>query len=364
MKVVEIIPSFHPPGGAQTFVSSLIKAFRKLDNVSLEVVSLYDKKGFINEELEKADIRIHYLNKKTGVDFHTSNQLRRLIYKIKPDIIHIHIASVNTLFLSGLLKRRAPYSVFYTIHSIASKDARIIPSAILKCMFHRQIITPISISPEVSKTVKEKYNLSVHPVIYNGIDVMKFSCNTDLKNRLNDFIHVGSFSEVKNHLFLIESFAELVKTHPTAKLTLVGDGPLLETAKEKASTLGVNGNIAFMGMRRDVSTLLQSHKFFLLPSLYEGNPISILEAMAAGLVVIASKTGGIIDIIDTKRNGYLFEINDKWGFVKLMSNAIESLDDQRLISKNNMNDSLRYDIDATAREHYELFESKKSVFRW
>ena len=98
-----------------------------------------------------------------------------------------------------------------------------------------------------------------------------------------NFIHVGRFNEQKNHEFLIEVFAELVKLNLNRKLFLVGNGELMETIQKKIAGLQLEKNVIFLGLRSDVNELLQAMDVFLFPSLFEGLPVSLVEAQASGL---------------------------------------------------------------------------------
>lgn len=356
MKILEVIPTLHFPGGAQTFVASLATSFSKVGNISVDILSLYKERGLINEELEQKKIRIHYLNKKPGLDLRASRDFKKIVERLKPDVIHVHLASIVTLFFSGLLfKRKTNYRVFYTFHTLASKDTKKIATLLLKILFKNNLVIPIGISDFVSITIKERFGLRDVSTIYNGIDTSRYACDIELSRRSRDFIHVGSFTNVKNHRFLIESFFDLIKQCPNSNLTLVGDGPLFESVKERVSFLKLDNHVSFVGIRNDVNVLLREHKFFLLPSLYEGNPISILEAMAAGLPVIASKTGGIVDIIDNQKNGFLFPVNDKDEFVNHMKYLLDNPGVSQTISLENMSASRRFDIAYTTKQHLNLF---------
>lgn len=106
--------------------------------------------------------------------------------------------------------------------------------------------------------------------------------------------HVGRFMEQKNHDFIIEVAAEVVRKIPEARLLLLGSGPLQAAIKEKAERLGIERNTIFAGIRRDVVRLLSTMDAFLFPSLWEGMPLSIVEAQAAGIPCFVS------DVISTE----------------------------------------------------------------
>lgn len=115
---------------------------------------------------------------------------------------------------------------------------------------------------------------------------------TELGIKENEIVlgHVGRFTGFKNHSFLVDVFAEMLKKTNTAKLLLVGDGTLLESTKEKVHQLGIEESVIFTGKRTDVNQLYQAMDAFLFPSLIgEGNPLTAMEAQYAGLPCLISE---------------------------------------------------------------------------
>ena len=100
--------------------------------------------------------------------------------------------------------------------------------------------------------------------------------------------HVGRFMNPKNHTFIIDIFNQFHKDHPNSYLMLVGEGELKTSIQDKVRTLGLEDYVIFTGLRSDVNELLQAMDVFLFPSLYEGLPVSIIEAQAAGLPCLIS----------------------------------------------------------------------------
>lgn len=134
-------------------------------------------------------------------------------------------------------------------------------------------------------------------IIPNAIDLEKFAFNPDKRKLLrqklgleNKFVlgHIGRFVYPKNHSFLIDVFAEVVKVKPEARLMLVGDGELRKNIEEKVVSLGLQEKVLFLGNRNDVADLYNAMDIFLLPSHYEGLPVVGVEAQANGLKCLFS----------------------------------------------------------------------------
>lgn len=132
----------------------------------------------------------------------------------------------------------------------------------------------------------------------NAIDVKRFEYNENIRKRIrkelevddNTFLcgHVGTFSVPKNHSFVLDVFAEIVKKKPISKLLLIGEGVLLEPTKEKAEKLGILDKIVFRKNLKNVNEHMMAMDLFIFPSLFEGFGMVSLEAQATGLNVIQS----------------------------------------------------------------------------
>jgi len=102
--------------------------------------------------------------------------------------------------------------------------------------------------------------------------------------------HIGRFTHQKNHEYLIKVFAEILKSDKQYALVLIGDGPLQQQIKKQAKQLGITKNIHFLGLQTNIPKLLQLLDVFIFPSYYEGLPVTLIEAQAAGLKIFASNT--------------------------------------------------------------------------
>ena len=136
-------------------------------------------------------------------------------------------------------------------------------------------------------------------VVPNAIEVDKFSYNGQMRAQMRQKLelgncltvgHVGRFNEMKNHLFLLEVFAQIKKSRPDAQLILLGEGGCMEPAKQKAAELGITESVQFLGNQGNPQDYYQAMDLFIFPSLYEGLPGTVLEAQAAGLPCLMSDT--------------------------------------------------------------------------
>ncbi|WP_405206750.1 glycosyltransferase family 1 protein [Aquimarina sp. LLG6339-5] len=131
----------------------------------------------------------------------------------------------------------------------------------------------------------------------NAIDTEKFSHNSTVANKYKEDFnlknrlvigHVGRFASQKNHAFLLKIFSAVLNEKPDCDLVMIGDGPLRKVMEKEAESLGIKDNVHFLGVRADVPELFQMFDVFVFPSFYEGLPVTLIEAQAAGIKVFAS----------------------------------------------------------------------------
>ncbi|MBI5758256.1 MAG: glycosyltransferase, partial [Planctomycetales bacterium] len=123
-------------------------------------------------------------------------------------------------------------------------------------------------------------------------------------------VTVGRLDEQKGHRFLIEALPAVLREHHDARLLVVGDGPLREELQALARQLGIAEAVCFAGHRDDVPALLRASKCFVLPSLWEGMPNVVLEAMAAGVPVVTTSVEGVLELIEPDRTGLVVKVGN------------------------------------------------------
>lgn len=159
-------------------------------------------------------------------------------------------------------------------------------------------------------------------IFKNAINVNSFIYNSDRRKKIrgilgiqdNTFVvgHIGRFNTQKNHAFLIEIFKEVLRMRNDAILIMVGEGVLRKTIQRQVDDYGLSENVLFLGTRSDVDDIMQAFDILLFPSLYEGLPVSIIEAQSSGLQCVLS------DTIDRET-----DITGNCHFISLSDSAVE-----------------------------------------
>lgn len=305
MKIMQVIPYFCF-GGAEIMCENLTYA---LKNVGQEVfvVSLYAERTPIARRMEEAGIRIEYLDKKLGLDLSMVPKLAKMIRRERPDVVHTHLDVIKYATMAARLA--GVKNCVHTVHSLADREAEgRVQKIINGFYFRRGWSVPVALTPEVQASVSEFYGLPLGrvPVIFNGIDLSRCvpKASYETKDTVT-ILHVGRFDVPKNHAGLLEAFRLLRETHPECRLRLVGDGDLRPDMEALAREKGIADFVEFCGMQSNVHPYLRDADIFVLPSIYEGNPMTIIEAMGTGLPIVASRVGGIPDMISDGESGLL-----------------------------------------------------------
>jgi glycosyltransferase involved in cell wall biosynthesis len=142
---------------------------------------------------------------------------------------------------------------------------------------------------------------------------------------------VARIAPPKNFICLFDGLKNIPHNY---SLCIVGDGPDLPNIKDYAFKTGISDKVLFMGSRNDVAEVLSKSDLFILSSDWEGFPISILEAMRAGLPVVASRVGGIAEAVDDKSSGYLVERMDCGGLQTAIENLLSDINKRKEMGKN------------------------------
>ena len=303
MKILQVIPYFCF-GGAETMCENLTYAL-KAQGHQVTVVSLYHERTPISERMEAAGVRILYLDKKLGLDLSMIPKLAKILSQEKPDVVHTHLDVIKYAVAAARLKgiRRC----VHTVHNVAEKEAEGRLQKIINGTYFRLgWSVPVALSPEVKRSILSFYGLPGDrvPVIYNGVDLSRCRIKEDYAGGRR-LLHIGRFNEQKDHRGLLDAFVRIRKEIPDMSLDLIGDGERMEDIRSYARQLGLEGSVRFLGSRSNVYPHLREADIFLLPSKYEGMPMTIIEAMGTGLPIVATAVGGVPDMLTNEESGLL-----------------------------------------------------------
>ena len=354
MKILQVIPYFCF-GGAETMCENLTYALTKLGH-DVTVVSLYDEQTPIACRMEEAGVKILYLDKKLGLDLSMVPTLMKIMRREKPDVVHSHLNvikyTVAAAKLSGI--RRC----IHTVHNVAQEEAEGRVEKIISTIYFKLgLATPVALSPEVRSTIVSFYGLKEEkvPMIYNGVDLGKCCPKEDYALAEPAYLlHIGRFNAQKNHKGLLEAFAQIIKAYPDCCLNLIGDGELQEETLQYADTLGLREKINFLGNQTNVYPFLRKADLFLLPSRFEGMPMTIIEAMGTGLPIVASKVGGVPDMLEDGTSGLLVPCQPD-AVAQAALQLLQQEDLREKLGTNALKNSRVFGADHMARCYFDLY---------
>ncbi|MFC5446780.1 glycosyltransferase [Paenibacillus aestuarii] len=356
-KVLIVVPHLRTGGGQKVALDVAI--YMKNPNVNVQLLSLYSNENTIFDQLAHSNnIKVKYLKKKSGMDLGVITEIWKELRKFKPDVVHAHLRVLPYLILP-MIYEKVPKR-FYTVHNLAHKDASGFMRMLLKFSFHFARVTPVAISDLCKKSISQVYSLPEEkiPCIYNGIDVESYSNNQDEKNDKNGtfvLIATGRFYHQKNHLLMIDAFKEIHNKIPNTQLVLLGDGEIRSELQERVRSYNLETSVIFKGLVSNVAEELGKSDIYIMSSNWEGLPLSVLEAMAAGLPIVSTKAGGVIDVIEDDVNGYLVDIGDKEGLVNSVLKLIHSPQKLVEMASNSKKMARKYDVSVCVKGHEELY---------
>lgn len=196
-------------------------------------------------------------------------------------------------------------------------------------------------------------------VIPRGRDLNYFVPNSKGTNREEFvFVTVGRLLERKGHVELIEAFARIEKSFPNARLYIAGEGPFRMTLENKIAAYSLDGKVTLLGNVRDVNGLLQQADIFVFPSWYEGFSGALVEAMLAGVPIIASNIEMNKEAVRHRETAYLFEVRDVKAIENAMDFAIsENAKMREFAVAAGIEAKKRFDIEKIAEEHAKFYNS-------
>jgi glycosyltransferase involved in cell wall biosynthesis len=322
-----------------------------------------DDVGTLGDQLRDEGFPVAMLGRRSGVDAKCTWRLAKQFKQYGADLIHAHQYTPFFYSITARLFYRRP-PVLFTEHGRWFPDyprrKRIIANRLL--LQSRDRVVGVGENVRQALIHNEGIPSERVSVIYNGIDLTPYSCEGavsapsetqlaatgamhanaapcvtpgavhakefahegcgvgDSVEAIRDemgvaaddavIIQVARLDGLKDHATAVRAMEHVVRNRPNARLVLVGEGPELDNIKQVVRECRVESYVRFMGMRRDVPRLLRASDIFLLSSKSEGIPLTIIEAMAAGVPVVSTDVGGIAEIIEHGQTGFLAAAGD------------------------------------------------------
>jgi glycosyltransferase involved in cell wall biosynthesis len=363
IKVVHIVPMLSP-GGAERVVVHIVSGLnpRRYEPVVVSLMGRMDCE--LDRLLDAAGVEVRYLGKHLGFDYRMFSRVYRALRDCRADIIHTHLQVLRYVFpAAALLKRR---SVLHTVHNLA--DREIEPGMRwFQGYALRHGVVPVAVAQEVALSLERAYGIPKCRVIANCIPTRCYAHPKTSREewraregfREDDvlFVCVARFAAQKNHALLLKAFAEGPAGDLRAHLVLIGDGVLRSELESQARSLGVSARVHFLGVRADVPDALGAMDVFVLSSDYEGNPLSVMEAMASGLPIVSTAAGGVPDLYESGKQGILVPPGDVQGLSNAMTFLLQNRETRKSLGFAGARRARnKFDVATMVQEYAEVYE--------
>jgi len=314
IKILETIRQGQIGGGE----SHVLELASNLDLTKFEPIVLSFTPGPMVEELQRRGIKVKVIYTERAFDFRVWKQVRDFIEEEQIDIIHAHGTRANSNVFWAAKKLGLP--LIYTVHGWSFH---------IDQKFHVRKIRELSeyfLTFKADKTICvsrsnqqdgiERFNMHRSTVIYNAVDLNKFNPKnqfSDVRRELgisdNQTVigYIVRITGQKDPFTMLRAMQDLIKRSPDIVLLIVGEGDLKASAIQLAKSLGIEDNVIFQPFRTDIPDILNAIDIYCLPSLWEGFPIGILEAMAMKKAVVASPVDGTKELLDDGKTGLLVD---------------------------------------------------------
>lgn len=313
IRVLQVLTTMNL-GGAETMIMNY---YRHVDRTKVQFDFLLHRqeRGFFDDEIESLGGKIYRMPPIFPKNYFKYKKKLNLFFDEHPDykIVHSHLNALSSIILSIAKNKNIPCRIAHSHLAVES--------SILKNIFKKTTDIKATVKDSIQSLIRGKVaKVATHyfacgekagdwlygkknkdkvVIINNAINASLFIFNTSKEEKIKEEFglknkkvigHVGRFNEQKNHFFLIKIFNEIYKKDNNCVLLLVGIGNLEDKIKQEVKRLNIDKNVHFLGLKNNIPELLQGFDLFLLPSLYEGLPVTLIEAQASGLKVITSTT--------------------------------------------------------------------------
>lgn len=301
-------------GGIETLI---LEICRNIDRNAYDpYVFVFQRDGKLEDELRSMGIPVYLVEKRPGTDLGLVLRLMRLFRRLNIDVVHTH--NQSPWLYGGIAAFLSGKPLIHTEHTVVDYHPQYHPERWKKIERWLSLITyritTVANSVAAFLTAEEGIPSSKINVIHNGVKTSVYDKHTDVCSKRaslgindTDFVvgNVARFYPNKDHKTLLKAFEIVSRNIGQAKLMLAGDGPLKDELVAVADKLGLSGKVNFLGNRRDIPEVLKTFDIFALSSTREGFPIVLLEAMAAGLPVVATDVDGNSELVNDGRTGIL-----------------------------------------------------------
>jgi glycosyltransferase involved in cell wall biosynthesis len=362
IRVLQVIPDLGI-GGAEKMLMNLVT---HLDPVrhDVRVLSLFAARGTsVEDDLVKAGIQPIHLQKRLGFDGRMFLRVGAVLNSFNPDIVHTH-RGVLQYALPALVWKRTCLAV-HTVHNLAEREVPMVHRFAHRLAF-KCGVSAVAIGSAVAASFEKIYGHPAFAIIPHGIPVARFAVTSEGRRSWRAcegipddaivFVCSARLSRQKNVAGLLSAFAHVRSPGRKVTLLVAGEGPLRSELEAQVRSLGLAERVRLLGARTDVPEVLNAADVFVLSSSWEGNPLSVMEAMAAALPVISTSVGGVPELVEDGVTGLLVPPGNSEPLTAAMARLVEdSVLRRRMAKSASVVAGERWDVSVMARAYEQLY---------
>ncbi len=301
MRVLQVLGKTNL-GGAESRIMDLYRHMDR-EQIQFDFLIHYKEKGYFDDEIKELGGNIYYLPSFRVYNYFAYKKACRRFFEEHSYFaaVHGHMTSTAAIYLPEAKRAGIPLTIAHARSAGVDKGLKGIITKVLRRNLFKKCDKMFACSDLAAEAVfgKKRYEENRVTILPNAVDTKAFLRDEKVRMELrkqygleDKFVigHVGRFHYAKNHAFLLDIFAEMVKKKEDAVLMLLGDGPLKEEIEQKARQMGIAKKVIFTGNQTPVAPFYQAFDFLLFPSRFEGLPGTVVEAQAAGLKCLISDT--------------------------------------------------------------------------
>lgn len=351
LKIVQLIDNL-APGGAERVVIMLSAGLAARGHHVMLVVS--EGGGLLEAQVADAGFEYRVMEHSAPFGVDGMARLGRMLSRERVDVLHCHLLGSDIVGRTAGLLARVPV-VVSTAHE---RRPRGVVYDTFRMITSRLIDATIACGADVEVHCREHLRVPAAKLrrVDNGVDAQRFASARKEFDRVRTLAIVASHTPVKGHEYLFRALATLAPDYPDLRLDVVGTGPLEPELREMVRTLGLDGTVCFLGARPDVAAALAEVEAVVLPSLDEGLPIAVLEAMAARKVVIASAVSAIPEVLDGGAAGVLVPPGDSEALAAAIAGVLDDPEPLRLADAALARVEHAYSADAMVEAYLRIYQ--------
>jgi len=324
------------PGGAENM---LIRLSIALQGKGYKVVVILLKNGWLKDELERHDITTEVIPTTRTVDIGWIKRAMKVVRAYGADVLHCHEFTMNCYGAAISYSSKIPCVA--TVHGKSYYGDRMRRKFAYRLA--SKSATFVAVSNDIRNFLQQEVGVKNVDVIANGIAVDDYRYDDDARSGIRKALRltsstvlvgaIGSLYAVKGHTYLLQAVAQLMPTNYQLRVAIVGRGKLEADLLAEIEQRQIAEHVELLGFRSDIPGMLQAIDIYVMPSLSEGLPLSLLEAMAAGKAIVAADVGGIGEVIQHEQTGLLVEPASPGQLAEAISSLIDDSELRRRLGE-------------------------------